>query len=72
MTEIKMLRTLAVSRDGLRVEPWPAGSSHSVDDSLLSGLIEAGAVELIENKAVQAVPENKTAPIKRKKRSAKA
>ena len=72
MTEIKMLRTLAVSPDGLRVETWPAGSSHSVDDSLLSGLIEAGAVELIENKAVQAVPENKTAPIKRKKRSAKA
>ena len=72
MNEVKMLRTMAVSVDGLRVDTWPQGSVHMIDDGLLSQLISAGAVELIENKAVQAAPENKAAPIKRKKRSVKA
>lgn len=72
MTEVKMLRTMAVSVDGLRVDTWPQGSVHMVDDSLLAQLIEAGAVQLIENKAIQAAPENKAAPINRRKRSAKA
>ena len=71
MTEIKMLKTMAVSVDGLRVQTWAAGSTHSVDDDLLGGLIASGGVELIENKAVAAAPENKAAPAKRKKRSAK-
>jgi hypothetical protein len=58
MTEIKMLRTLPVAPSGIRVEMWHEGSSHEVDDNLLSILIDAGACEIV-TKAIPAAPENK-------------
>lgn len=59
MTEIKMLRTLPVAPDGLRVEVWNEGSTREVDDNLLQILIDAGACEIL-TKAISAAPENKT------------
>ena len=58
MTEIKMLRTLPVAPNGIRVEIWHEGSTHEVDDNLLSILIDAGACEIV-TKAIPAAPENK-------------
>ena len=58
MTEIKMLRTLPVAPNGIRVEVWHEGSSHEVDDNLLSILIDAGACEIV-TKAIPVAPENK-------------
>jgi hypothetical protein len=72
MTEIKMLRTMSVSVDGISVENWQSGSVHTVKDDLLNSLISIGAVELVETKAIRSAPENKSAPFKRKKGSAKA
>lgn len=71
MTKIEMLHTRPVSVDGLRVETWVKGSRHEVADDLLRGLIQSGAVALVEDKAVHAAPENKAAPMKRKQRNPK-
>lgn len=71
MTKIEMLETKPVSVDGIRVQTWLKGSRHMVDDDLLRGLILSGSVALVEDIAIQAAPENKAAPMKRKKRSAK-
>jgi hypothetical protein len=65
-TEIKMLRTVPVSPNGLIVETWQAGSVHIVSDDLLRALINMGACE-IATKAMAAAPENKAEPIKRKR-----
>jgi len=59
MTRVTMLRTMPVAPSGLYVETWQAGSQHDVSDDLLRNLIEAGAVEIVMNKAVQSVPETK-------------
>lgn len=58
MTEIKMLRTIPVSPNGLSVELWSEGSVHRVDDNMLHILIDAGACEIV-TKAMPAAPENK-------------
>jgi hypothetical protein len=50
---------MPVAPSGLYVETWQAGSQHDVSDDLLRNLIEAGAVEIVMNKAVQSVPETK-------------
>lgn len=71
MTEIEMIETKPVSVDGIRVQTWLKGSRHMVDDDLLRGLIESGAVALVENQAVEAAPENKAVTTKRKQRNAK-
>ena len=71
MTKIEMLETKPVSVDGMRVQTWIKGSRHMVDDDLLRGLILSGSVALVEDIAIQAAPENKAVPMKRKKRSAK-
>ncbi|MGB1215970.1 MAG: hypothetical protein ACPG4X_21565 [Pikeienuella sp.] len=71
MTEVEMLTTMPVSPDGLRVETWISGSIHKVSDDLLRGLIDAGAVALVERKAEMAAPENKAlgaAPKRKRKR----
>jgi hypothetical protein len=59
MTKIKMLKTMSVSPTGLYTETWAAGTERECDADLLSVLIEAGAVEIAENKAVAAAPERK-------------
>ena len=59
MTEVKMIRTVPVSLDGLRTETWRAGSVHRAPEDLLLILIDLGAVEIIENKALLGAPENK-------------
>ena len=59
MTEVKMIRTVPVSLDGLRTETWHAGSVQRARDDLLLILIDLGAVEIIENKALAGAPENK-------------
>lgn len=71
MTKIEMLETKPVSVDGIRVELWVKGSRHTVADDLLRNLIHSGSVALYEDKAVEAAPENKAAPIKRKPRKSK-
>lgn len=71
MTKIEMLETRPVSVDGLRVETWAKGTRHIVSDDLLRGLIQSGAVVLVEDKAIDAAPENKAAPVKRKQRKPK-
>ena len=59
MTEVKMLLTVPISLDGLRTETWHAGSVQRAPDGLLLILIDLGAVEIIENKALSGAPENK-------------
>ena len=59
MTRIKMLRTMPVAPDGIFTEIWRAGSVRDVKDDLLAILIDAGAIEIVENKAIMAAPENK-------------
>lgn len=71
MTKIEMLETQAVSVDGIRVEVWVKGSRHTVADDLLRNLIQSGSVALYEDKAVEAAPENKSAPMTRKQRKSK-
>lgn len=58
MIEVKMLRTVPVSLDGLRVETWNAGSVHSAPKDLVDILIDLGAIELV-TQAHGAAPENK-------------
>ena len=59
MTRVRILRNFPISPDGITVQTWQAGSERDVDDATLDILIGEGAVELIENKAMQAAPENK-------------
>lgn len=59
MTRVLILRNFPISPDGIRVETWQAGTERDVDDATLEILIGEGAVELVENKAMQAAPENK-------------
>ena len=59
MTEVKMIRTVPISLDGLRTETWHAGSVQRPPEDLLLILIDLGAVEIIENKALLGAPENK-------------
>jgi len=59
MTRIRMMRTLPVAPTGLFVKTWAEGTEHDVSDDLLHQLIQAGAVEIVENKANVAAPENK-------------
>ena len=68
MTEIKMLRTLPVSPNGLSVELWSDGSVHRVDDNMLHILIDAGACEIV-TKAMPAAPENKSRKSKRPRKA---
>lgn len=70
MTEIKMLRTMPVSPNGITVETWAEGSVHNVDNNLLGILIDAAACEIV-TKAVQAAPENKAKPKRLRVRRAK-
>ena len=64
MTEVKMIRTVPVSLDGIRTQTWHAGSTQNAPDDLLAILIGEGAVEIVENKAHMAAPENKIRKVK--------
>ena len=66
MTRVRILRNFPISPDGIRVETWQAGSERNVDDATLDILIGEGAVELVENKAMPAAPENKAKRGRRK------
>lgn len=59
MTKVKILRHFPYSPDGIRVERWPANSVRVVDDVALAILIDEGACEILENKAIMGAPENK-------------
>lgn len=59
MTDVELLRTFQISRDGLRVETWPKGCRRSVSDHVLSILISEGACVIVETRAHAAAPENK-------------
>lgn len=61
MTEVKMLRSVPVSPDGLRIETWIAGQVYRASDDLLAQLINLGAVEIVETMAAPAAPEVKRA-----------
>lgn len=59
MTPVRILRSFAISPDGIRVETWAAGSERMVNDATLDLLISEGACEIVEVKAHIAAPENK-------------
>lgn len=59
MTPIKILRNFPISLDGISVQVWPAGSRQVVTDDILTLLINEGACEIVENKALAGAPENK-------------
>jgi hypothetical protein len=66
MTRVKILKNFPISPDGIRVETWKAGTERDVDDVTLVLLISEGACEIVENKAMQAAPENKAKRGRRK------
>jgi hypothetical protein len=59
VNKVRMIRTVPVSIDGLRTDIWRAGTNQHPTDAMLQILIGEGAVEIIENKANNAAPENK-------------
>ena len=67
MTRVKILKTVVVYPDGVRPETYGAGDELSVTSIALAQLINQGAVEIVENKAIEAVPESK--PVKGRKRA---
>lgn len=71
MTRVKILRRFPYSPDGLRVETWAEGSERDVPDSVLRLLIDEGACEILENKALAGAPENKAAPKRRARKARK-
>lgn len=58
MTEVKMLRTVPISLDGINVQIWNVGSIQNATDDLVSILIDLGAIDLM-TQAHGAAPENK-------------
>lgn len=59
MTRIRMLKTVPVYPDGVTRQMWAAGQIHAASPEILAGLIELGAVEIVEDAAVKAAPETK-------------
>jgi hypothetical protein len=59
MTLVKILKSVTVYPDGVRPAMFEAGQEFSVTDIALRQLIEQGACEIVENKAIEAAPEVK-------------
>lgn len=59
MNKVKMLSTQLASDDGITVRTFMAGHEYEITDTMLRAFIDLGAVELVENKANLAAPENK-------------
>ena len=59
MTQVSILRDVVVHPDGVRPRMYRKGEVASVTDIALAQLIEQGAVEIVENKAIQHAPETK-------------
>lgn len=60
MTKVELLRTFQISLDGLTVQAWPKGCTRIVSDDILRILISEGACAIVENKAHDAAPGNKS------------
>lgn len=69
MTLVKILTTATVYPDGIRAVQYRAGQSERVTDIALAQLIEQGACEIVEDKAIKAAPEAK--PVRGRKRAPK-
>lgn len=67
MTLVKILKSVTVYPDGIRPAMYEAGLEARVTDIALCQLIEQGAVEIVENKAIEAAPEAK--PVRGRKRA---
>jgi hypothetical protein len=67
LTRVKILKTTTVYPDGVRPQIYEAGRELAVTSIALAQLIEHGAVEIVENKAIQAAPEAK--PVRGRKRA---
>lgn len=67
MQKIRMLRD-QLARHGGELTLMRGGQEYDVDDFLLRQLIQIGVVELIEDKAVSAAPENKAVTAEPKRR----
>lgn len=67
MTRVKILKTAVVYPDGIRPETYGAGDELSVTNIALAQLIEQGAVQIVENKAIKVAPEAK--PVRGRKRA---
>jgi hypothetical protein len=59
MNRVKILKPVTVYPDGVRSEHYVAGDEMIVTDIALRQLIEQGACEIVENKAIEAAPEAK-------------
>lgn len=59
MNKVRMLSSQLASDDGFTVRTFMAGQEYEITDTMLAAFIELGAVELVENKAHSAAPENK-------------
>jgi hypothetical protein len=69
MTLVKVLNRAVVYPDGIRPVTYEAGDEVAVTDIALAQLIEQGACEIVENKAIEAAPETK--PVRGRKRAPK-
>jgi hypothetical protein len=67
MTIVRLLRVATAYPDGVRPVTYEAGAQVAVSDIALSQLIEQGAVEIVEDKAIRAAPESK--PVRGRKRA---
>ena len=69
MTRVKILKSATAYPDGIRPAHYEAGQELIVTDTALRQLINQGAVEIVEDKAISEVPETK--PMRGRKRASK-
>lgn len=59
MPKVKMIKSMHGSETGLTTSYYRAGHEYDVSDTLMAAFVEEGAVEMVEQKAVQPNYENK-------------
>jgi hypothetical protein len=69
MTRVKILKPATAYPDGIAPVLYQAGQEFFVNDNTLHQLIDQGAVEIVEDKAIHSVPETK--PMRGRKRASK-
>lgn len=69
MTLVNIIKSATVYPDGVRPVTYQAGQSQDVTDIALRQLIDQGACDIVEDKAIKAAPEAK--PVRGRKRARK-
>lgn len=65
---VRMIKSQRACPGGIRSETYHAGQEYTVtDDNIVQAFIEAGAIEIVEDKAIHAAPETK--PIRSRRRA---